>query len=127
MDFLSLLLLFYFSYRNSVRAKLKHQKGFVWGLITGVVMFLAEMIGVAFVVFYFCRDIINLGALADPKYKDAAVQQLTQAFANNPLHRLTVVLFGFGGYLIIRYVLDRMPDKKQPEVHWMDRMEKHEQ
>ena len=122
MDYFSLILLIYFSYRNNVRAKLKDQNGVVWGLVTGVCIFAMEMVGAAFVVFNFCSNVISVGRLSDPAYKDTAVQQLTIAFANNPLHRLTVDLFGFGGYLIIRFVLDRMPDKKLPEVHWMDRI-----
>jgi hypothetical protein len=122
MDYFSLILVIYFSYRNGLRAKQKEQKPMVWGLITGVSIFCLEMVGAAVVIFYFCQDVINVGRLSDPAYKDTAVAQLTQAFANNPLHRITVDLFGIGGYLLVRYILDKKPDKKQPEIHWMDKM-----
>ena len=122
MDYFSLILLIYLSYKNSVRAKLKDQKAIVWALITGASIFIAEMIGATIVIFYFCQDLINVRLLSDPSYKDTAVAQLTLAFANNPLHRITVDVFGVGGYLLIRYILDQKPDKKLPEIHWMDKI-----
>jgi hypothetical protein len=48
--------------------------------------------------------------------------QVNQALMANPLRELTVFLFGLGGYLFVRYLIDRKPDKKEPEIHWMDKM-----
>ena len=31
-------------------------------------------------------------------------------------------VFGFGGYLLMNYRLDQMPDKKEDMRHWMDRI-----
>ncbi len=120
-----LILLVYLAYKNSVRAKLKAQNATAWAFITAVAFLLTYFAGYIFVVVFFCRDVVKFDQLngADYKTRQAVAQQLIQAFAANPLHLITVELFGLGGYLIIRYILDRMPDKKAPEVHWMDKME----
>jgi hypothetical protein len=34
----------------------------------------------------------------------------------------TIEIFGIGGYLLIRYILDKKPGKKEPEAHWMDKL-----
>jgi hypothetical protein len=47
---------------------------------------------------------------------------MQQLFLDHPLHMVTIELFGIGGYLLIRYLLERKPGKKEPEVHWMDKM-----
>ena len=44
------------------------------------------------------------------------------SMAEHPLQGVTILMFSFGGYLLIRYLIDRKPGKKQPEVHWMDRL-----
>ena len=119
-----LILLVYLAYKNSVRAKLKAQNAIAWAFITAVAFLLTYFAGYIFVVVFFCRDVVKFDQLngADYKTRQAVAQQLIQAFAANPLHLITVELFGLGGYLIIRYILDRMPDKKAPEVHWMDKI-----
>lgn len=123
MGYFSLILLVYLSYKNGMRAKLKEQNVIAWALISGVSFFITEIIGAAIVIFYFCQGVVDINRLAtDPSYKNIAAKQLTDAFAQNPLHSITVDLFGIGGYLIVRYILDKKPDKKQPEVNWMDKM-----
>lgn len=123
MDIFFLVMLAYFSYRNSIRAKQKKKNPLLWGFITAGTFLATLLIGFAVVVFYFCRNIIDINRLGvDPKYQEVAVKLLNQAFIDNPLHLLTVYLFGIGGYLIIRYILDQKPGEKEPEVHWMDRM-----
>jgi hypothetical protein len=76
------------------------------------------------VVFNFCADKVNLDLLAstDPETRAMVTKQLADALNSNPLHSFTIELFGIGGYLLIRYILDRKPEKKQPEVHWTDRL-----
>ena len=127
MDLFGLILVIYLCYKNWTRAKLKEQNPLVWALITGVCVFIGEVIGMAIVMTYFCRDVVDISKLqkisnlSDPAYK-AATQALAQAFADNPLHSLTVEAFGVGGYLLIRYILNNKPDKKEPEIHWMDKL-----
>jgi hypothetical protein len=123
MDIFSLLLLLFLSYRNSIKAKQKALNGLVWGIITFVSVFFAELIGAAIVIFYFCRNVINIDKMAtDPSYKETAMRQLTQEFIKNPLDPITVILFGIGGYLIVRYIIEKKPGKKDTESHWSDKL-----
>jgi len=119
-----LILIAYLSYRNGVKAKLKEQNPILWGILTVVAYLLFMVVGLFIVILNFCKDSINLNMFSsqDLKTREAAQQQLLQVFSANPLHMITVELFGIGGYLLVRYILDRKPGKKQPEVHWMDRM-----
>ena len=123
-----LILIGYLAYRNGVRAKLKGQNGVLWGAVTVAAHVFFMVVGFFVVVLNFCQDAININQLSslDTKARDAAAQQLIQSFAANPLHLITIELFGVGGYLLIRYILDRKPDKKEPEIHWMDKMGKQE-
>ena len=122
--YFDIVLLVYLAYKNNVKAKQKAQNGLAWAFITGVSFLATYFAGFFFVIVFFCRDVLKLSQLsaADYKTRQALAQQVGDAFASNPLHLITVEMFGLGGYLLIRYILDRMPDKKQPEVHWMDKM-----
>lgn len=119
-----IVLLGYLSYRNSVKAKIKGQNPVLWAFITVGAYLVALITGGMFVIFNFCKDAVNLNAFSslDPKARQMASDQLMQALSGNTLHLLTIELFGIGGYLLVRYILDRKPDKKEPEVHWMDKM-----
>jgi hypothetical protein len=114
-----LILLVYLAFRNGVRAN-----PVLWGFITAGAFFSAMVIGFMLVVSWFCKDVIDLNVLPslDPKAQEVAMQQLLLALSRNQLHILTIELFGIGGYLLIRFILERKPDKKEPEIHWMDRM-----
>ncbi len=95
------------------------------GVITAVAYIVFMMIGFFVVVLNFCKgdfDLNKFAAMSKAAQQDAA-QQLIQAFYSNTLHPVTMELFAIGGFLLIRYIIDRMPDKKEPEIHWMDRME----
>ena len=120
-----IILIGYLAYRNGVKAKNKGQHAIAWGIATAVAYILFMLVGFFFVILNFCKDSINLEQLSlmDKKAQQAAAQQLIQIFAANPLHTITIELFGIGGFLLIRYILDRKPDKQEPEVHWMDKME----
>lgn len=119
-----IILLVYLAFRNSARAKAKGLNGILWAGITVLSFFTTLFIGCMIVVFNFCADKVNLDLLAstDPETRAMVTKQLADALNSNPLHSLTIELFGIGGYLLIRYILDRKPEKKQPEVHWTDRL-----
>ena len=119
-----LILLGFLSYKNGIKAKVKGQNAIAWGLATTAAYIVCMLIGFFVVVYNFCKDEINLSQLSslDVKAREAAAQRLMQVFEANQLHLITIELFGVGGYLIVRYILDRMPDKKEPEVHWMDKI-----
>jgi hypothetical protein len=119
-----LILLVYLAFRNSVRAKLKGLNGWLWAGTT-VISFVASLfIGCAVVIYNFCADSVNLDQLSsiDPAVRLAASKQLEEVLNNNPLHAITIELFGIGGYLLIRYILDKKPNKKEAEIHWMDKL-----
>ena len=120
-----IILMGYLSYRNGLRAKLKGQHAITWGVITALSYIFFMLIGFFFVVYNFCKNDINLNQLSalDTKAREAAAQHMVQVFSANPLHLITMEAFGFGGFLLIRYILDRKPNKKEPEIHWMDKME----
>lgn len=119
-----IVLLGFLAYRNSLLAKVKGQNPVLWAFVTVAAFLVFMVIGGMFVIFTFCKDAINLNQISsfDPKQREAASQQLQQVLSANPLHMITIELFAIGGYLLIRYILDKKPDKKQPEVHWMDKM-----
>lgn len=121
---LELVLIGYLAFRNSVRARQKGLNSFLWASITVICFLFAFSIGLGFVAVNFLSDTVNFQHLSSPdlKIRTEAAQQLVDNFSRNPLHYMTVELFGIGGYLLIRYILDRKPNKKQPEVHWMDKL-----
>jgi hypothetical protein len=51
------------------------------------------------------------------------MEQLTQqgtALFNDPVHAFFVSICGIGGYLLIRFILERMPDKKDENKGWIN-------
>ncbi|GAA4467490.1 hypothetical protein GCM10023093_23520 [Nemorincola caseinilytica] len=114
----------YLAYRNSVRAKQKGVSGWLWAVATVMAFFSALFIGCLFVVFNFCTDSVNVDLLSstDPAIRQAVSEQLRDVLSTNWLHVLTIQVFGIGGYLLVRYILERKPDKKEPEIHWMDKL-----
>lgn len=87
-----IILLTYLAYRNSARAKLKGANAFVWGMITVVSVFAAMVLGMMFVVFNFCANVVNIDQLAspDPSVRMAITKQLTESINNNFLQSFTV-------------------------------------
>ena len=127
MDIVGILILCLLGYRNSAKAKLKGQNGLLWGVVTVISYIIAEGIGLYIVIALFCRDVVDMSILSKANGNFDAVSkqfnaQVNQALMANPLRELTVFLFGLGGYLFVRYLIDRKPDKKEPEIHWMDKM-----
>jgi hypothetical protein len=119
-----IILLVYLAFRNSVRAKTKGLSGWFWASMT-IISFLSTLfIGCLVVVFNFCADAVNLDQLSstDIAVRTAASKQLVEVLNANPLHVITIELFGLGGYLLVRYILDKKPNKIQHEVHWTDRL-----
>jgi len=122
------LFICFLGYTNSVKAKQKGKNGILWAFLTIISYIILEGIGLYFVILVFCQGQVDIGALmhATPANSAALTQrfedQVTAAFTANPMRDMLVLLFGLGGFLLIRYILDRTPDKKQPEIHWMDKM-----
>jgi hypothetical protein len=112
------LLLIYLSARNGNRARRKGLKPILWAGVTVLSFFATMVIGVYVVIFGFCADKVNVAQMSSPdaKVRAAVTAQLAQIFENDPLHMITVLLFGLGGYLFVRYLLENRPDKKEPKA-----------
>lgn len=124
-----LILIVFLSIRNGKKAKLKDQNAIVWGLATAGAYIGFMVAGFFFVIYNFCKNDINLSTLStlDVKTREAVAQQLVKTFEANPLHLITMEMFGIGGFLLVRYILDKKPDHKEPDVHWMDKMGSNEE
>ncbi len=112
------------AWNNSLRAKRKELNPILWAVYTVIAFFVSFIIGSLFVIFVFCRNVIDFNMMSsqDEQVRQQAAKMLENAILSNPLHSFTLVLFSFGGYLFVRYLIDRKPGKKIPEVHWMDKM-----
>ncbi len=95
-----------------------------WAIYTVIAFLGCFMLGLIFVIFAFCRNAVDLNLLSstDAAVRDALAKNLVKIITGNPLHTFTIEMFGIGGYLIARYLLDRKPGKKEPEIHWMDKI-----
>lgn len=88
------------SYRNAQLAKRKGQNTVIWVIITLVAFFISYMIGFMLMVTMFYHGPLEQNALI--------------AFMlDHPLLVVTIMFFGLGGYLLIRYILEKMPDVKK--------------
>ena len=96
--FFDLILLIAMAYLNAVRAKRKGKTAWVWGLLTVVSFFVCTVLG----------EMIVLGLF----YKGPLTADALQSFfINNILSLLFCFVCGIGGFLLVRYILDRKPDK----------------
>jgi len=98
---------------NGSRARVKGQRPWLWIFITMIFMFVGEIIGMIIVLLFFNNGVVDFRALsaASPSM-DQIMQQLINLFYNNMSHAALILLCSFGGYLLVRYILERMPDKK---------------
>jgi hypothetical protein len=120
---LQLFFLAILAWNNSIRAKRKELSPTAWAIYTVIAYFSCFVIGTMVVVFGFCRKAIDFNMMSSPdeKVREEATKMLVNVILSNPLHSATLVAFGFGGYVLVRYMIDSKPDKKLP-VHWMDEM-----
>jgi hypothetical protein len=126
-DILGIILLVFLGYSNSVRAKQKGLNGILWAFITIASYIIAQGIGLFIVISCFCQDAVDMSIFSKNINNFHEVskqfnQQVETALLANPLREITVFLFGLGGFLLIRFILDRKPDKKTPDAHWMDKL-----
>ena len=111
------IVLIYLSSRNYYRAKRKGANGWIWAVITAVLSLVAMSMGML-VVARMNSDKVNLSLIAakDKKVAQAAMQALEAVVQGSVLNFVTIAFFGVGGYLLIRFILDRKPDLKEPEA-----------
>ncbi len=109
-----IFLLVYFSWRNSIRAKLKGKNIAIWIIATIVAFFVGLFVGEFVLLYYFCKGINNFQEMAkNQAYMNEVMQKFIVAFNSNLLFPATLFLFAIGGYLLIRYILEKMPEIKK--------------
>jgi len=108
----TLILAVYFSFTNGTRAKMKGYNRWLWALLTMLGFIVGETVGSFIVVFYFCSNVIDTHRLmTDVTYTDTFTQLMKEEFTQHPSRLFTVILFGIGGYLLVRYSIDKMQPK----------------
>jgi hypothetical protein len=118
---IELILLSYLLFRNYLLAKSKDQKPVKWVLLTVLAYVMSSTFGAMIILSYFSGNAVDINKLVNMDLK-ARENIIETVIYLNPLHLVTYILSGIGGYLLIRYILERKPDKKKPEVHWMDKL-----
>ncbi|HEY9177656.1 MAG TPA: hypothetical protein VIN07_08205 [Flavipsychrobacter sp.] len=94
-----LLLSIFCAYRNGQLAKQKGQNTVVWGIITVVAFFVTYSIGGGILV-----AIMYNGPMQP--------EAISEYILARPVLGITLMFFGLGGYLLTRYILERMPTAK---------------
>lgn len=96
-----LFILSFSAYNNGMRALKKGQSAWLWGFITLVAMLFTFVIATAIVMFGFYRGPLNN-------------TQWLAFLRQNLIHTVFIYAGSIGGYLAIRYILDRMQPKQLP-------------
>lgn len=118
----SLLLIFlilYMAYRNGLIAKLKGKNQVLWSLLTLVSYWICSGIGALVVMIILIRSHqITQADIERVSGSQKAVNDLIMPLMlDNPIHFITIMVFGLGGYLLVRFILERMPIKNMPKDH----------
>lgn len=64
---------------------------------------------------FFATYIMGMGILISLFYKGGTQPEEIMLFFQNPIRLVFVWVSGFGGYLLVRRVLEKMPDIKKPQ------------
>lgn len=107
----------FLAFRNGMRARLKGLNGIGWGMLTIVMFTIGFFIGSLITFFAIFRDTLDMNRMEKDKdaYTKELMPQIQDAFVNNPIHSLTIFMCGLGGYLLVRYILEKKKPLKQPE------------
>jgi hypothetical protein len=119
---LELFFLILYGYLNNSRAKAKGLSGVTWAIYTAISFLIAYFMGVFVAVSAAIHGRFDLMANANRSEIQGTVHQVTEEFKSNPLLIFTIYLFGLGGYLLVRFLIDRKPGKPQEPLHWMDKL-----
>ena len=76
-----------------------------------VAYFFAAILGSFFVVIFYLKNKIDFNLwVNDPDYSQHASQIIAQEFNSNVILGMAIYMFGVGGWLLVRYLLERKPD-----------------
>lgn len=99
-----LLLIGYLIYRNAQLANAKDKNMFLWGLLTFIAIFITEGIGMVIIMLGYYPE---FAAMQDPGKSQQVARSISEAISNNMLQSSFIMFCGVGGYLLIRYILER--------------------
>ena len=119
---LEIFFLGYLGFRNHARAKAKGLNGMAWAAYTAIAYLSAYFIGMMFVFLFALKNKIVMPNVGNKAQYEEVAHQITQEFIANPLLLFSVYFFAFGGYLLVRYLIDQKPGKPEGPVHWMDKL-----
>jgi len=107
------------AYRNGLIAKLKGKNQVLWSLLTLVSYWICSGIGALVVMIILIRSHqITQADIERVSGSQKAVNDLIMPLMlDNPIHFITIMVFGLGGYLLVRFILERMPIKNMPKDH----------
>lgn len=110
-----LILVILLAYRNGNRARQKGRSAIGWGVLTAFMLLMCEFIGTLLVVLIFLKDKMDFDKVS-PDNQVAVQEELKLKFLalieQNPAHGVFILMCGFGGYLLVRYMLERLPYNK---------------
>lgn len=98
---MDILLVVFLAWRNSLRARIKGQNTALWVFFTIFAYYFFEIAGFFIVAGFFYK-----GSWVSPKFIDFAKNLPTST-------SIFIMVCGVGGYLLIRYILERMANKIQ--------------
>jgi hypothetical protein len=95
-----------------VRARHKALNPALWGLLTAVCYVIAESLGFFIVIFGLSRNLIDSKIFDDTSksvWETSKIfsAQYAQIIKDSPLRGIAVLLFGYGGFLLVRYLIDK--------------------
>lgn len=101
----------YLSYKNGVMARERGKRPFLWAILTFAAYLLFYSIGAMILLIMLSSSgQLKVGDVQDtPEYRDALTTQVTQLMSANPMNIVMVVFLGFGGCLLVRYILEKTP------------------
>lgn len=109
MDLFFLVLIGYLIYKNSIIARVKGKNAFIWGLLTFIAIFFAEALGMLMLVSFFYPQYIGVADVSKSR-------ELADIISGNFLHSLFVLFCGLGGYLLVRFILERTKGNITPDA-----------
>lgn len=112
MDFSIIILLIFLAFRNGMRAREKGVSAPLWGFLTVVFFSMGLFIGFFISFLAIFRGQFNMIRMQrdQAKYSQELAMQFSQALLNNPVHSFAIMMCGLGGYLLVRYILNKKQD-----------------
>lgn len=113
---MELVVYIYCCYLNYNKAQKAQENGFKWGLLTLLAIFLAVGIGSFFLLASFVSNDASFREMASNPQQDPKELMTFLQKKITLLHQLFILFCGFGGYLLLRYLLTKKIEKKEIQI-----------